>query len=151
MRATRRDPYLLPKLVPNLIKIFFGEECLLTPISHPFPIRFIIMQGKDRLNVLPLPMLRCNVSTAFFLWKGDQLINNAETLCFRLGLGHTGSIGLLVTDTIKPVTDSGSVGLISDEFLSVRSDVMAYLDLWMALPSLRLAARTKTNSDVSSP
>ena len=73
---------LLSEAVPDLIQIFNLQECHGTPFLDPFFVESMIMQWKDRLNILPSTFFWCNTGSTFFDWAGDQMVYDTQTLCF---------------------------------------------------------------------
>ena len=63
--------HLLSKAVPDLIQIFNLQESRRAPFLDPSLIESMIVQRKDRLNILPLTLFWCYTSPTFVGWTGD--------------------------------------------------------------------------------
>lgn len=82
----RSCPYVLSERVAYLIQIISRQKRLLAPVLHALFIHGLIMQREDRIDTFPFAMFRSDTSATCFFRDSDHMVDNAQTLRFRLGL-----------------------------------------------------------------
>ena len=97
----------LAKSIPDLIQVLRFEKCHGGPFLDPLLVEGMIVEGENRLHVLPLTMCGNNPRISFFLWTCDQLVDYTVSFCFSQGLACQGCLRLPVwlsgPDAVKPV------------------------------------------------
>lgn len=90
----------------------------------------MIVQGEDRLHVLPLTLFWCHTGSTFFGWTGNQMVYNPKTLglCQVLAgysiLGLFGGLG--GSYAMKPILDPKEDVI---RRASCAMEIFLYLDL----------------------
>ena len=103
------SPYLLAETISDFVKILSLQKCCGAPSPHPLFIEFVVMEGKDGLDVFPRLFLRSDASSTLFPRVCNHLVDNTKTLCLGQWMfcyrGVSFSIRLSCTNSVEPVLD----------------------------------------------
>lgn len=69
--------HLLAKAVPDVVQVLSLEEVLRRPFLDPILVVGMVVQGKDRLDILPFALLGCDTSTTLRCRVCDELVYDA--------------------------------------------------------------------------
>jgi hypothetical protein len=102
--------YLLSQSVPDIVQIFRRQEVLRGPLLNPVLVVSMVVQRKDRLDILPFSLLGCYASSTFGRRVCDELVYYAQSLGLVEGLGFERFAGNFLggsrSNAVDPVADS---------------------------------------------
>lgn len=101
---------LLSDDVSYLVKVLWRQKGLAGEIIQPLSVPLVVVQGKYRIDILPLSQLGRDRSSTFFSCSCDHVMDLSVSFGFGQGLvlkGFTGVlIGLNLSNAMQPVFDS---------------------------------------------
>jgi hypothetical protein len=79
---SQRQAHIFSKRIANLIQILSRQKRFFAPFPHAPLVGLLVMQRKDRIDILPLSMSGGDARTALRLWNRNQMVDNTKPLSF---------------------------------------------------------------------
>jgi len=88
--------HLLAQMIPDSIQIFSFQNGQGAPFPDPFFIELLVMEGENRLDIFPLPLLWSDTRTTLLCRIRYHMIDNTVPFGFSQWLACHGILGLFI-------------------------------------------------------